>query len=177
MNLHIVELILHFASAMAIALSVLYLAKQVKLSKISHEQNHDWNRRIETRRALDRYDRLPAVIKLNEAFSYSQSRQPIKLNNILKELKSNPDLRKYLLELLNFYEALANGIDMGIYEELIIRESRRNNMIRTFTAFSEYVEHFQNEHNETAYVKFQSLVNTWKKDNQSGETMPQLGPT
>lgn len=162
-------------SAIGVIISVFYLASQVKIATKAHKENHEWNRRIETKHALDSYNRLESVMLLNEAFSYMGERHAIDKDIILKKLKEEPALRVHLMRLLNFYEGLANGIDMGLYEEVIVREARRGNMIRTHTAFKKFMNYHRSEVNELAFIKYKALVEKWELEGRKGIKLNRLG--
>jgi len=91
-------------------------------------------------------------VTLNEEFGFMSQKHPIPVNDINDKLKENHALQIHLLRLLNFYEGLANGIDMGLYEETIVREARRGSMMRTHTAFKEFIEYHRIEINPMAFV-------------------------
>ena len=162
-------------SAVLLAISVLYLAKQVKIARKTHSENHEWFRRIETRKALDSYNRLEAVAKLDEAFNYLRARQPIALQEVQEKLENSSELRVNLLRLLNFYEGLANGIDLGIYDEVIIRETRRGNMMRAHIAFEAYMDFHRNDRNPRAYIKYRALIQKWQAEGEHGVKLQKLG--
>jgi len=167
--------LINFVSATGVIVSVFYLSKQVKIANKSHQDNHEWNRRIETKHALDSYNRLEAVMQLNDAFDFTSVRHAIKRDVILDKFKAIPQLKIHLTRLLNYYEGLANGVDMGLYEEVIIKEARRGGMIRTYNAFSDYIKYDRAEHNPMAFVKYEALVKKWEKEGQQGVKLYKLG--
>lgn len=169
------EIIIQFVSALAVVASVIYLAKQVKIAAITHKQNHEWYRRIETKKALDSYNRLEAVTLLNEAFDYMSKKHAIDLNEIQTKISEDKNIRVHLMRLLNFYEGLANGVDMGIYEEVIIRETRRGNMIRTYEAFGDFIGYHRRENNERAFIKYGAIVKKWQQEGETGIKLYVLG--
>jgi DNA-binding transcriptional ArsR family regulator len=170
-----INIFVNAISAIGVITSVFYLARQVKVASKVHGENHDWNRRIETKHALDSYNRLEAVMLLNEAFDYMGERHAIDKDIILNKLVEEPQVRVHLMRLLNFYEGLANGIDMGLYEEIIVREARRGNMIRTHTAFKEFMNYHRAEVNELAFIKYRALVEKWEKEGKEGVKLNKLG--
>jgi len=79
------------------------------------------------------------------------------------------------MRLLSYYEGLANGIDMGILEEVIIKEARRGTMIRTYTAFDEFIGYHRKEINSKAFVKYEALVKKWEEEGKVGTKLDGLG--
>lgn len=171
----LVQISISAISSIAVVLSVIYLAKQIKTASAIHQENHEWNRRIETKHALDSYNRLEAVVTLNEEFSFMSQKHPIGVIEINEKLAKDHTLKVHLMRLLNFYEGLANGIDMGLYEELVIKEARRGSMIRTFTAFKDFIEYHKKEINPMAFVKYEALTNKWEKEGKQGIKLHKLG--
>lgn len=170
-----INLYVNGIAALGVIVSVFYLAKQVKTASKIHSENHEWNRRIETKHALDSYNRLESVMLLNEAFCYMGERHAINKDIILEKLEKDTPLRVHLMRLLNFYEGLANGIDMGLYEEVIVKEARRGNMIRTHTAFKEFMDYHRAEVNELAFIKYKALVEKWVSEGKQGIKLHKLG--
>ncbi len=185
------SIILEVISAAAVVISILYLAKRIKLQTeaqklqleqlkqqfLIHSENHEWSRRIETQKALDSYNRLEAVLTLNEKFSFLSEKHAIPLNTILNVIQAENDhgIKVHLSRLLNYYENLSNGVDLAIYDEEIIKSARRNVMIRTHTAFSEYMDYERRERNSLAYTKFGALVNKWEKQGEKSLQLNKLG--
>lgn len=53
----IAALAIQVVSALILVGGLLYAGRQISLLKKVHKENHDWNRRIETQRALMEYNR------------------------------------------------------------------------------------------------------------------------
>lgn len=102
-------------------------------------------------------------------------KHPIPIKDINEKLKENHSMKVHLMRLLNFYEGLANGIDMGIYEEIVIKEARRSSMIRTYTAFKEFAEYHRQEISPMVFVKYEALVKKWGKEGKTGVKLHKLG--
>ena len=173
--MEIAQFVISALSSIGIVLSVLYLARQIKIASEIHKENHEWNRRIETKHALDSFNRMEAVVTLNEEFGFMSQKHPIDVKTINDKLKQDHSLQVHLLRLLNFYEGLANGIDMGIFEELVIKEARRGAMIRTYTAFSDFIEYHREEINPMAFIKYEALVAKWEKEGKQSIKLHKLG--
>ena len=77
--------------------------------------------------------------------------------------------------LLNYYEALANGIENNIYDEYLIKSARRGAMIRTYTAFKECIEHDRREGAPRVYICFESLIIKWINEERQQQGLGELG--
>jgi len=166
--------IIQIIASLAAIISIIYLAKQIHQQSTIHSENHEWNRRIETQKALDAYNRLESVVALNQKFEFMQKKHAIPCSDILEAVKDS-NLRVHMARLLNYYENLSNGVDLGIYDEEIIKSARRNVMIRTFEAFSEYMDYERRERNHLAYVKFRAIVEKWTKEGEQTLVLKKLG--
>lgn len=167
--------IVQLIASSAMVLSLCYLSIQIKQQSKIHNENHDWNRRIETQKALDAYSRLESVIALNKEFHFMGKKHAIECGDILESIDKSQEIRVDLSRLLNYYENLSNGVDLGIYDEEIIKSARRNVMIRTYTAFSNYIDYERGERNPLAYVKFKAIVDKWEKEGEKGIALKKLG--
>jgi uncharacterized membrane protein len=57
------ETIIASISAILLALSVLYVAKQIALLRIQHQENHDWNRRLAAQHTIREYSDIQLCIE------------------------------------------------------------------------------------------------------------------
>ncbi len=161
-------------SSFAVIASLLYLGKQIKMQSEIHRQNHEWNRRIETQKALDVYSRLESVVTLNKKFEFMQKKHAIPCEEILIAVEDG-SMRVHVARLLSYYENLSNGVALGIYDESIIKSARRTVMITTHEAFSAYMDYERKERNPLAYTQFRTLIDKWKKEARQAPALSQLG--
>lgn len=170
------SLIINIVSTLSIVATAIYAVFQFRRSASIHKQNLEWNKRIETRKKLDDYNRFDSTIFLNEKFRYIGKKHSIEFNVIEEQINKDLEVVVHLNRLLNYYEALANGVDNHIYDEHLIRSSRRGAMIRTYTAFKEYIEHDRREEGSTkAWSCFETLITTWVNEDRKQEGLPELG--
>ncbi len=163
-------------SAGGVIVSIIYLAKQIKSTNTIHSQNHEWNRRIETKKILDQYNQLESVERLEEIFKFSDAKHPIPMDKIEEKIEKEKLLKLTIRRLLNFYEGLCNGIDMRIYNEAMVKETRRGHMIRTFIAFNYFIEALRRERNNNKlYIKFEKYVKKWIEEEKNDLVLNQLG--
>lgn len=161
-------------SALFVGLSLVYLAKQVKLFAAAHADNHEWNRRIETQKALQKIREINTV-PLNEKFGYVNRRDPIPLKDILDAIEKDPSLQLILNKLLNFYEGLANGVFLGIYDEESIKVNRRGPMEREFIRCKNYIEYRRHQSSKTVWIAYERLIKKWEDELLKNSDRPQTG--
>ena len=171
----IVSLAIQLISAGFVFAGLLYTGKQISLLKRTHRENHDWNRRIETQKALAEYNRTIIAPDLNKVFDHLNAKHPISVEKVLAEFATNSSLQSQCHILLNSYEGFARGIQQGIYDEEIIRKARKTAIIRTYTAYKEYIAHRQRENNSLAFKELEALVSKWLASNDNESTRKQLG--
>jgi hypothetical protein len=162
-NYEIVSLLILSVSALFVGVTLIYLSKQIKLFISAHADNHDWNRRIETQHALDNV-REVNTDSLNKKFGYINRKDPILLDEILQAFEEEHSLQLLLHKLLNFYEGLANGVFLGMYDEVSIKASRKEPMEREFIRFKLYIDYRRNQSSKTAWIAYERLVKKWKEE-------------
>lgn len=80
----------------------------------------------------------------------------------LRMLEQNPEHRLCLLTYLNHYESLARGVNMGIYDEEVIRVARKSLMIKEFRLWEGYIEDYRKRFDRPlAWCEFERLVKRW----------------
>ena len=159
-------------STVVIASSFLIAAYQVRLLIENHRDNHDWNRRIETQKAIRDVVNMD-IQKLNETFGFKHRKDPIPLEEITNAFENDWDLENQCLRLINTYENLAAGIKLGIFDEDVVIINRRGNMERTFLKFKNYIEHRRYHTKNTTYQEYQNLVEKWQSEEKySGRKSP-----
>jgi len=156
----IFSLSITIVSTLFIGLSLVYLAKQIKFFVAAHKDDHEWNRRVETQRALSEIRDINVTL-LNEKFGYVNRRDPIELDEILSAIEKDKSLQLVLNKLLNFYEGLANGVFMGIYDEDIIKVNRRGPMERELIRCKNYIEYRRHQSSKTAWIGYERLIKKW----------------
>ena len=162
-NYELISLIVSGFSALFIGISLIYLSKQIKLLISAHSDNHEWYRRIETQNALDKIREIN-IDALNETFGYANRKDPIPLDNILKEFEDNHLLQPILNKSLNFYEGLANGVFLGTYDEDSIKANRKGPMEREFVRCKYYIEYMRHQSSKSIWIAYERLINKWDEE-------------
>jgi hypothetical protein len=80
------------------------------------------------------------------------------------EMNQDPANRLKLVGYLNFYESLARGLNLKIYDDRIFRMSRKAMTIKTFNIFRGFIYDYRTRYNRgTAWCEFEKLVRRWEK--------------
>lgn len=144
------------------------IAHQHHLTVVAHEQNHEWNRRIATQQALAVL-RAIDLDSLNKEFGFANQKTSIPLHFINEKFDDKPELQNACHKLLNFYEGLASGVHLGIYDELTVKINRRGAIERDYAKFREYIDHRRAIISSTLFIEIEKLINKWREEtiNQS----------
>ena len=151
------------------------MARQLERAAKIHKEVLEWNKRIETRKKLDDYTRLESAFQLNEHFAFIREKHTIPRQEILKKIDEDHQVQIHMNRLLNFYESLANGVANHIYDEDLIKSSRKTSMMRTFTSFKDYIYWYRNEIHPRAYTMYEKLIEKWISEENKTETLKALG--
>jgi hypothetical protein len=164
-------------STLAVIISLYYLALQIKNDSKIHKENLEWQKRVETRKALDRFREIDnIVIVLDDLFSYKYRRNPIKLKNIKKSLKDNPELSTTMMTFFNHYESLIIGVNIKIYDSKIVKKTRKRNIINTYNSFSEYILYHRTKNNaKNAYKEWEDIVKEWEEEDIKTSVFEKVG--
>ena len=173
-NYEIASLLILSISALFVGITLLFLSKQIKIFILAHADNHDWNRRIETQHALDNIREINTD-SLNKKFGYVNRKNPIPVHEIVQAFEEDHALQLLLHKLLNFYEGLANGVFLGMYDEVSIKENRKGPMEREFIRFKLYIDHRRNESSQTAWIAYERLIKKWNEELLRGNDKPPTG--
>lgn len=135
--------------------------EQLRTAYEINEADHDWNRRIASQVALEKYNQSILSSELQSEFNYLDCIESIPLEKIEEGFNKHPNLKAELHQLLNFYEGLARGIFHKVYDEKIIKAARYNAMRKVFRAFNSYIES-RRDNSPHAWEQLESLVDQWK---------------
>ena len=136
---------------------------------------HDWNRRSAAQQAISNYNFSLILSALQRELNYLNRNEAISLTEIEEAFSRDAELQTELFKLLNFYEAIARGIHQGIYDEDVIKASRRTAILKAHRAFADYIDHRRHTaRSPRAWCEFTSLANRWASE--ANETV-QRGPT
>lgn len=138
--------------------------KALEYSAKTHNADHEWHRKIAAQEALAQYSSSVALSSLEKHFRYLEigKKGCIEREVINKKLASVPDLRQDLHKLLNYYESLARGVHLGLYDDEVIRIGRRGSMERAFKAFECYILDRRESGSPRAWCEFEKLITKWQ---------------
>lgn len=140
-----------------------------------HSDYHDWHRRHATQEALRYYNYSLLSSPLQTSFDYLNSAESISVTQIEERFKENPNLLSDLHQLLNSYEALARGVNQGIFDEDVLKSARRNAMVRCERSFRNYIEMRRQNISPRAWIEFSYITQKWSSEITSVEVRPLTG--
>lgn len=76
----------------------------------------------------------------------------------IKGLESNPDGRLLLHQVLNAYERLAAGLNLGVYDLPTIARINGKVLVSNYERFRPYIEHRRKTSNPNAWIEFSRLA-------------------
>lgn len=163
----IATLVVQGFSGLFVALSLLYTGKQLKA-------NHDWNRRKAAQDATLMYCQVVTGMRsLDDHFSFMTRTDPIPCSEINPVLEEYPEVRASIRDLLNYYEALARGVIQGVYDEEVMRASKRSAAFKAYDKLMPYIRQQRKIFSSpTLWDHFESLVSKWRREEAVLENRP-----
>lgn len=169
-----------------IAIGVFMAFLQLKHNKEELKSNHDWNRRqlALTELIKHRKDVTESIRKLNSSINYRERKNAYSLNNIHKHLcgdesfdgniltitEDGAKIKHNIFVILNYYEYLCIGIENGVFDETIIKDSIKGALLKANKLFGEYVSHLRTErhtNNKNLFIKQELIAKKWiEEDSQ-----------
>jgi len=126
----IISLCISAISAICVVFGTWFGLRNLRLIASSHSDNHEWNRRLATQNALKGIRSLNTDL-LNKEFGYADLMTSIPLDTVLKKFDEQRELQNLCHEVLNWYEGLASGIHLGIYDDLAVKVNRQGPLEKT----------------------------------------------
>lgn len=169
---------------LVIAIGVFFTFMQLKHNKEELKSNHDWNRRqlALTELIKHRKDVTEAIKLLNSNIDYRERKNAYSLNeihkhlcdnesfdgNILKMTDTGKEIKHNIFVILNYYEYLCIGIENGVFDEPIIKDSIKGALIKANKLFGEYIQHLRTDrhtNNKNLFIKQELIARDWSKEN------------
>lgn len=163
-----------------IAIGVFLAFMQLKHNKEELKSNHDWNRRqlALTEIIKHRKDVTESIKKLNSSINYRERKNAYSLNEIHKHLCGNEcfdgnmlsatenggEIKHNIFIILNYYEYLCIGIENGVFDETIIKDSIKGALLKANKLFGEYISHLRTERhtgNKNLFIKQELIAKKW----------------
>lgn len=146
-----------------VILGLFYNAHQTRLARRVHRENHEWNRRKAAQDILlqGRMD-TSGLAELTKELYEKKDDGAISLDFLQERFKQNPNFLIAVNKMLNYHEALAVGINQGIYDEQVIKHTKYSTMKRTFHIFSNYI-HYSRTKQLTAFEEQETLISSWNE--------------
>lgn len=149
--------------------------------------NHEWNKQqltmIEAKKGRESIKK--AIRLLQEKINFNERHKPFSVNeihdficeknytlndnkNLAKMTKQGILIKHAIMDILNYYEFLAIGINVGIFDKNTIKKSLKTIMSRAFFIFEEYIYHLRGDRHKrkTAFIELEQIVKEWKKEDE-----------
>ncbi|MES2387819.1 MAG: DUF4760 domain-containing protein [Bacteroidota bacterium] len=159
---------LQLVTRIAVIVGLFFTARQIKNTIKIHKDNLNWNKRKAAQDALLSNNQNDIVGKLRESIDYNNITNPLSLEVINQKISEDREIQNSIQRLLDMYEAFSRGILQSIYDEEVIKNARKNSMIRAWNIFQVYIKDRREKINKSAWCEFESLVNRWKHE-QTGK--------
>lgn len=174
-NYEFYSLILAFLTLIVAIFGIIMTLRQLKITRemtlLQLKETYDikvkeytWNRAFCAQEKLAEFQNLDiSVLKSNEKLGYMTNNQVLPLELILDEINNNPEIRVNIHAVLNFYESLARGINLGIYDEETIQAARNGAMRRMVNSYQRYIEfRRKDEQHPNAWNYLTDLIDKWE---------------
>lgn len=118
------------------------------------EKEYQWNQMVAAQNRLMEYNNLEfSALRENKNLNYNLNNYILSIEKIKKEIEADEKVRTGIHTVLNFYESLVRGIELGIYDRDTILSARKDTMVRMLTAYSEYIHYRRHEeHHPDAWM-------------------------
>ncbi|MCT7596422.1 DUF4760 domain-containing protein [Aliarcobacter butzleri] len=185
-----INLLLVNITSFAALIAFYQLKVNEKILKNSQNEiliNHEWNKQqltmLEAKKGRESIKE--AIRLLQEKINFNERHNPYTTNeihdficekgytlndnkNLAKMNKDGIEIKHAIMDILNYYEFLAIGINIGIFDKNTIKKALKTIMSRAFFIFEEYIYHLRGDrHNrKTAFIELEQIVKEWKKEDE-----------
>lgn len=127
-------------------------------------KEYEWNKSAYAQQKLAEFNQLDiSVLKDNEKLNYLKNNDVLSLEVIQEEMSKNLQVKNDIHTVLNFYESLARGVKLGIYDEEIIQAAREGAMRRMVKSYRKYIDFRRDiEQHPNAWLYLTDLVDKWE---------------
>ncbi|MDF2416036.1 DUF4760 domain-containing protein [Acinetobacter beijerinckii] len=125
---------------------------------ISSIKNHSIQILMNARLSESYTEKFDNITKTVEKLKQTRNNK----NSLIEFKKLNVQEKLDLRYVLNFYEYIAIGIKNNEFDEFLLRQMMKSQLINTHTYFEHYIEYLRNEQ-PTALNNFSELAIRWKK--------------
>jgi hypothetical protein len=100
---------------------------------------------------------------MSKLFAEYAAYKPISLKSFQAAIGADEENRSHIDQYLNYYESLARGVTLGIYDENVIMIARRRPIIYAFRGFEAYIlETRRVENNPRVWRQLETLAKKWE---------------
>ena len=169
------------ASKVFLALGVIFAALQFYLNQKQLQNSNNWNK---SQLAITEINNInarlePLIKELRKMLNYGERKESYKTSEIHSQFghfknkgkdfefqKSNDidgqDVKDVIINLLNNFEYIATGVNLGIFDEKVVKKLWGSKMPYAYNMFEHYIKHLRTEHKwEKVYIEMETLVQKW----------------
>ncbi len=127
-----------------------------------HEETLLWNKKNITIEALQNLREVNIEETREKFISYIDKGKEIPIEEILKVIKENPKISTEIIKYLNYHQVISLGIKKNLYDEELVRLSRKISFLQTYTEFKNFIKYRRSISNKNAWKEYEELVELWK---------------
>lgn len=145
------------------------------------KSNNAWNQRhtaLTQVRDRQKYDEALSV--LNKRMNYLQQKKELSYIEEIRPLifenhteannntftENGNEIRKSIIDVLNYYEYLAIGIKTNLFAEEVVKISLKAHLIKAYTVFYDYIKHMRAKNGKDVCKELEELVLEWNKEDK-----------
>ena len=160
------QLSLQAISAIGVIVALSLTIRQIRLLRASYVDLHDWNRRKAAQDATHEWKEYAAdSVALEDKFHFRQLDGVVELAVLTNTFKEDLKLRASLHRILNYFEAIANGVRNGVFDESVIHDAFCAVFDLHIHRFGQYIKH-RRASGATIWIEFDELNQKWVKKDQ-----------
>ena len=149
MELYLVEILL---SAMSLSALLIIAIVLLRISKL-YRTSINWKVKTYTQDVLERNKDQTLELRLFERGGIDDASD------------LNDEDRHILINVLNYYELLAQGIRRGMYDEEVVKDNYEPRMMHTFMMYREVIERLRYDtRSDRLYSEFEYLIKRWRSE-------------
>ena len=142
--------------------------REIKEGRKIHEEILDWNRKNKTQDTLNELRKFPnPLLATSFKDTFNNPGIPIPLEIIQKEIEKDRQVKVQIIRRLNAQEGLSRGVYLSLYDEEMVKLSRKTSMTQIFYEYKEFIDERRKVSNPNAWKNYEQLVNKWEKDELS----------
>jgi hypothetical protein len=177
-----------------LALGVILAAFQFYFNQQQLKNNNSWNKSQLAITEINKINTKlePSIKKLRKELEYGERKEPYKVselhdkfgkfedngkkfvfykndenkNDENKKFSDGRDIKDTIINLLNNFEYIATGVNLGIFDETVTKKLWKSKLVYAYKMFENYINHLRIEHDwKNVYIEMEKLAKKWEKEN------------